>query len=34
MSFCIGEYRFFLSSDGALEVYDLSGADESSRQAG
>lgn len=24
VSFCIGEYRFFLSSDGFVEVYDLS----------
>ncbi|MDS0283855.1 HalOD1 output domain-containing protein [Haloarcula onubensis] len=24
ISFCLGEYRFFLSSDGSVDVYDLS----------
>jgi hypothetical protein len=28
-SFCIGQYRFFLSTDGSVEVYDLSETDES-----
>ena len=23
MSFCIGQYRFFLSTDGFVEVYDI-----------
>lgn len=23
ISFCLGEYRFFLSSDGSVDVYDL-----------
>jgi hypothetical protein len=25
VSFCVGQYRFFISSDGLIDVYDLSG---------
>ena len=25
VSFCVGHYRFFISSDGLIDVYDLSG---------
>lgn len=28
LSFCLGEYRFFLSSDGLIEVYELDVATE------